>query len=176
MTAKSLGMEEALLMAIEAELKAQAFYAQAASWVQDLHGRDLLARLAAFEQHHYQKLTELVRSLQSGGQFIAYEPHTIDQFAPLAAGEAAGAFPEGMQNEAGKVPADQAGILGQAIQMEKIAGERYRVLGDDTTDPAGQTMFRRLAGEELVHQRILEDEFFSLSNRGVWGWSGMYGE
>ena len=168
MTAKNLGMEEALLIAIEAELKAQAFYAQAASWVQDLHGRDLLGRLAAFEQHHYQKLTELVRSLQSGGQFIAYEPHTIDQFAPLAAGEAAGALQEGMENE--------AGILGQAIQMEKLAGERYRVLGDGTTDPAGQTMFRRLAGEELVHQRILEDEFFSLSNRGVWGWSGMYGE
>ena len=165
MTAKSLGIEEALNIAIEAELKAQAFYAQAAAWVQDPHGRDLLGRLAAFEQHHYQKLAELVRSLQAGGQFIAYEPHTIDQFAPLVT---AGTHPEGLENE--------AGILGQAIQMEKVAGERYRVLADETTDPAGQTMFRRLANEEQVHQRILEDEFFSLSNRGVWGWSGMYGE
>ena len=176
MTARTLGIEEALNIAIEAELKAQAFYAQAAAWVQDPRGRDLLGRLAAFEQHHYQKLTELVRSLQSGGQFIAYEPHTIDQFAPLAAGEAAGALQEGMENEAGKVPANQAGILGQAIQMEKIAGERYRVLAGETADPAGQAMFRRLADEEQVHQRILEDEFFSLSNQGVWGWSGMYGE
>jgi rubrerythrin len=163
MAVKSLGIEEALNIAIEAELKAQAFYAQAATWVQDPHGRDLLGRLAAFEQHHYQKLTELVRSLQLGGQFIAYEPRTIDQFAPLVGGETAG-----MENE--------AGILGQAIQMEKVAGERYRVLADETTDPAGQTMFRRLANEEQIHQRILEDEFFSLSNQGVWGWSGMYGE
>jgi rubrerythrin len=179
MTAKSLGIEEALNIAIEAELKAQAFYAQAATWVQDPHGRDLLGRLAAFEQHHYQKLTELVRSLQVGGQFIAYEPHTIDQFAPLAGPPEAlppevydtggtGVETAGMQNE--------AGILGQAIHMEKIAGERYRVLADDTADPDGQTMFRRLANEERIHQRILEDEFFSLSNRGVWGWSGLYGE
>jgi rubrerythrin len=168
MAAKSLGIEEALDIAIEAELKAQVFYAQAAAWVLDPHGRDLLGRLAAFEQHHYQKLTELVRSLQIGGQFIAYEPHTVDQFAPLAGGGSAGAQPDGMESE--------AGILGQAIQMEKVAGERYRVLADETADPAGQTMFRRLANEEQVHQRILEDEFFSLSNRGVWGWSGMYGE
>jgi len=168
MTAKSLGIDEALDIAIEAELKAQAFYAQAATWVEDPHGRDLLGRLAAFEQHHYQKLTELARSLQMGGQFIAYEPHTIDQFAPLAGGEAGGVLPEGLENE--------AGILGQAIQMEKVAGERYRVLAAETTDGAGQTMFRRLANEEQVHQRILEDEFFSLSNQGVWGWSGMYGE
>ena len=168
MTAKSLGIEEALTIAIEAELKAQAFYAQAAAWVQDPHGRDLLGRLAAFEQHHYQKLTDLVRSLQLGGQFIAYEPRTVDQFAPLVGGEAAGAQQAGMENE--------AGILSQAIQMEKIAGERYVVLADETNDLAGQAMFRRLANEEQVHQRILEDEFFSLSNRGVWGWSGLYGE
>lgn len=173
---KSFGIEEALDIAIEAELKAQAFYAQAAAWVQDPHGRDLLGRLAAFEQHHYQKLTDLVRSLQAEGRFIAYEPHTIDQFAPWAGGEVTGVLLEGT------APADQAGmeneagILGQAIQMEKVAGERYRVLADETTDPAGQTMFRRLANEEQVHQRILEDEFFSLSNRGVWGWSGLYGE
>ena len=168
MAAKISGIEEALDIAIQAELKAQAFYAQAAAWVPDPHGRDLLGRLAAFEQHHYQKLTELVRSLQIGGQFIAYEPHTVDQFAPLAGDGSAGAQPDGMQSE--------AGILGQAIQMEKVAGERYRVLADETADPAGQTMFRRLANEEQIHERILEDEFFSLSNQGVWGWSGMYGE
>ena len=37
-------------------------------------------------------------------------------------------------------------------------------------------MFRKLANEESIHQRILEDEFFALSNQGVWGWTGLYGE
>jgi rubrerythrin len=66
--------------------------------------------------------------------------------------------------------------LSKAIENEKIAGERYQVLADQTEDPQGKAMFRDLANEERMHQRILEDEFFSLSNQGVWGWSGLYGE
>jgi len=103
-----------------------------------------------------------------GGQFIAYEPCTVDQFAPLVGGETAVPQPERLR--------DEGSILGRAIDMEKIAGERYRVLANETTAPDGQAMFSQLANEERVHQRILEDEFFSLSNRGVWGWSGLYGE
>jgi rubrerythrin len=162
-------MEEALDIAMEAESKAEAFYAQAAVEVADPHGKDLLGRLAAFEHYHYERLAELARSLQGGGSFIAYEPRSVDQFAPmLARGEAAGA----LLSELKDVP----GILTRAIQNEQTAGERYRGLAAQTTDSQGEAMFRRLAYEESIHERILEDEFFSLSNKGVWGWSGMYGE
>lgn len=164
-----LGFAEALAMAMEAELKAQAFYAQAASEVPDPKGRDLLGRLAAFEEYHYQKLAKLARSLQEDGQFIEYEARTMEQFAPFTGtGEAAGTDLGDLQ--------DMAGILSVAIENEKMAGETYAALADRTTDPLGQTMFRDLANEERIHQRILEDEFYSLSNQGVWGWSGMYGE
>jgi rubrerythrin len=166
---RTLGLEEALDIAMDAELKAQAFYAQAAVEVQDPHGRDLLGRLAAFEQYHYQKLSELARSLREDGQFIAYETRSMEQFVPLVgSGETARTLLAGLK--------DTADILGRAIENEKLAGERYRALAEDTADPGGQDMFRKLAHEEMIHQRILEDEFFSLSNRGVWGWSGMYGE
>lgn len=166
---RDLGLEEALDIAMDAELKAQAFYVQAAVEVQDRNGRDLLGRLAAFEQYHYQKLSELARSLQGHGQFIEYETRTVEQFAPIfGRGETAGVRLEELK--------DVAGILSKAIENEKIAGERYRVLAEETTDPDGQDMFRKLANEEMTHQRILEDEFYSLSNKGVWGWSGMYGE
>jgi rubrerythrin len=122
---QKLGLEEALEIAMDAELKAQAFYTQAAVQVEDSHGRDLLGRLAAFEQYHYQKLAELARSLQQDGRFIEYETRAIDQFAPqVGGGEAMGTELEGLKDVVG----------------------------------------------------ILEDEFFSLSNKGVWGWSGMYGE
>ena len=164
-----LGMEEALDIAMEAELKAQAFYAQAALEVQDPHGRDLLGRLAAFEQYHYEKLSALARSLAKDGTFVEYKARTIDQFPPLVGKGEAGAT---LLEELEGVP----GILGKAIENEKIAGEQYRALAEQTADPAGQAMFRDLANEEGIHQRILEDEFFSLSNKGVWGWSGMYGE
>ncbi|MEJ2733625.1 MAG: ferritin family protein [Anaerolineae bacterium] len=166
---QELGLEEALDIAMEAELKAQAFYAQAAVEVQDPNGRDLLGRLAAFEQYHYQKLSELAKSLQEDGQFIEYEARTMAQFMPvIGRGETAGTYLDELE--------DVPSILGKAIENEKIAGERYRVLAEETADPNGQDMFRRLANEERTHQRILEDEFFSLSNQGVWGWSGMYGE
>jgi rubrerythrin len=166
---QKLGLEEALDIAMEAELKAQAFYAQAAVEVQEAQGRDLLGRLAAFEQYHYQKLAELARSLQQDGKFIAYETRTVEQFAPtLARGETAGTQIEELK--------DTAAILSKAIENEKIAGERYRVLAEETDDPDGQDMFRKLANEEMIHQRILEDEFFSISNQGTWGWSRMYGE
>jgi rubrerythrin len=166
---QKLGLEEALEIAMDAELKAQTFYAQAAAKIRDPHGRDLLGRLAAFEQYHYQKLADLARSLQGGGQFIEYEGQTMEQFAPLVGGgEAAGTDVEALK--------DEAAILSKAIENEKIAGERYRALAEETDDPDGQDMFRKLANEEMIHQRILEDEFFSLSNKGVWGWTGLYGE
>ena len=166
---EELGLEEALDIAMEAELKAHAFYAQAAIEVEDPAGRALLGRLAAFEQYHYQKLAELADSLRDAGRFIEYETRTISEFTPFAGGgEASGTLLDRLE--------DEASILSVAIENEKIAGERYRALAAATADPTGQTMFKDLANEEQMHQRILEDEFFSLSNKGIWGWSGMYGD
>jgi rubrerythrin len=166
---QALGLEEALDVAMQAELKAQAFYAQAAAQIQDPAGRDLLSRLAAFEQYHYQKLSELARSLEQDGAYIAYEAQTMAGVGPFqGSGEASGTRLEEME--------DEAAILGKAIENEKAAHERYRVLAGQTEDEDGRAMFWQLAREEQMHQRILEDEFFSLSNQGVWGWSGMYGE
>lgn len=166
---KNLGLEEALDIAMDAELKAQAFYAQAAVEVTDPQGRDLLSRLAAFEQYHYSKLSELAQSLQETGQFIEYQSRTVDQFMPMkGSGEASGTRLTELS--------DVASILSKAIENEKAAGAQYKALVEETSDALGQDMFRKLANEELVHQRVLEDEFFSLSNQGAWGWSGMYGE
>ncbi|MFN2292514.1 MAG: ferritin family protein [Anaerolineae bacterium] len=166
---RKLGLEEALDIAMDAELKARAFYAQAAVQTSDPKGRDLLSRLAAFEQYHYQKLSELAKSLQDEGAFIDYAPRTMAQFAPgTGAGEAAGTPVEELK--------DETAILTKAIENEKIAGERYKALVEETADPKGKAMFQQLAQEERMHERILEDEFFSLSNKGVWGWSGLYGE
>lgn len=166
---QKLGLEEALDIAMDTELKAQAFYAQAAAEVQEPQGRDLLGRLAAFEHYHYEQLAKLAKALQKDGQFIEYETRTVDQFVPIIGrGETAGTQLDELE--------DVASILSKAIENEKIAGDRYRVLAEETSEPAGQDMFRKLANEERIHQRILEDEFFSISNKGTWGWSGMYGE
>jgi rubrerythrin len=166
---QKLGLEEALEIAMDAELKAEAFYAQAAAEIQEPQGRDLLGRLASFERYHYEQLAKLARSLQKDGQFIEYETRAVEQFEPIVGrGETAGTQLVELK--------DTASILSKAIENEKIAGDRYRALADETSEPTGQDMFLKLANEEMIHQRILEDEFFSISNTGVWGWSGMYGE
>jgi rubrerythrin len=166
---QKIGIEEALKTAMAAELEAQAFYSRAASKVQDPNGRDLLGRLAAFEQYHYEKLDTLRQSLQEAGSFVEYQTRTIEEFAPtVSSGETAGTELEDLT--------DPPSILIKAIENEKMAGERYRDLALATDDPTGVAMFNDLANEEMLHQRILEDEFYSLSNTGVWGWSGMYGE
>lgn len=165
---RDLGLEEALDIAMEGELRAQVFYTHAAQFVQDARGRDLLSRLAAFEQYHYQKLQELARSLAVGSSFIDYEPRTVDQFPPIPGGEATGTLLDELK--------DEASVLSRAIDLEKAAGERYRVLAENTVDAQGRQMFLQLANEERLHQRILEDEFYSLSNQGKWAWSGLYGE
>lgn len=176
---QSLGLEEALDIAMDAERKAAAFYAQAAVEVQHPQGRDLLGRLAAFEQYHYEQLSELLGSLQATGKFIEYEAQTVSDFQPsdepsqqpaasVSGSETAGTRVRDFKNV--------ASILSQAIANEKLAGERYQALAEGTSDSIGQDMFRKLANEEQIHQRILEDEFFSISNQGTWGWSGMYGE
>ena len=173
------GLEEALDIAMDAEMKAAAFYGQAALEVQHPQGRDLLGRLAAFERYHYEQLSELQRSMEADGQFISYETRAMSDFQPsdglswhqgslVSDDEAAGTRARDLEGV--------ASILSKAIANEKHAGERYRVLAEATPDPAGQDMFQKLANEELLHQRILEDEFFSISNEGTWGWSGMYGE
>ena len=74
---RELGLEEALDIAMDAELKAQAFYAQAADEIQEPQGRDLLGRLAAFERYHYEQLAKLARSLQDDGRFTGVFKATV---------------------------------------------------------------------------------------------------
>ena len=166
---QKLGIEEALDTAMDAELEAQAFYARAAVEVQDPKGRDLLGRLSAFEKYHYEQLAKLALSLKEHGQFVEYETRRVEEFHPLVSGgETAGTVLDQLSD----VPA----ILSKAIENEQVAGERYRALAAATDDPAGRDMFLKLVEEEKVHLRILEDEFFSLSNQGTWSWGGLYGE
>ncbi|MDZ7270623.1 MAG: ferritin family protein [candidate division KSB1 bacterium] len=158
---EKLGMMEAVEMAMAAEKKAQEFYAEAAGKVVNERGRNLLQQLARFEQSHYEALAKLLASLRTSGAFL---PYAGTGFAPFrAAGEVAGKI-EPQRDDA-------LSILQKAIEAETEAYERYRGLASRTTDPHGKEMFEKLAAEELLHRRILNDEFYYLSNRGgIWFW------
>jgi rubrerythrin len=160
----SLQMLDAIKIAMQAEETARAFYVAAKEKVSDPDAQDLLAQLAAFEQYHYDKLATLYDSLSRERSYIAYTPPDI-------------ALPVASQGiEAGRTAKERnletvVEVLGAAIDAEKSARSRYEELAEQTADPDGRAMFRKLAEEENSHYRILSDELYHLSNRGLWVWS-----
>jgi rubrerythrin len=162
MTDQNLDLLSAIQVALEAEQKAAAFYADAAQKTANPLGRKLFDQLAEFERYHYEKLLDLEKSLRDEGAFIEYEGRELALPAPS----------EVTSKEAGK-EADKmtaAEVIRFAIDTERQAEERYTALAEQTVDPAGQAMFKQLASEEHSHYLILSDAYFSVSNRGVWEW------
>jgi rubrerythrin len=160
----NLNVVDALKIAMEAEEQARAFYWEAKEKVSDPDAQDMLAQLADFEQYHYDKLAVLWDSLNQEQGYITYTPPDI-------------ALPRISQDyEGGRAakernPETVMDVLNTAIDAEKAARFRYTELAEQTTDPEGKAMFRKLAQEEHFHYRLLSDELYHLSNRGLWVWS-----
>jgi rubrerythrin len=163
MTDQNLNLVDAIHIAMKAEQKAAAFYADASQKTTNLLGQRLFEQLAEFERHHYDKLAALEKSLRDEGAFIGYEG--VDPSFPVP-GEVEGVA--GIE-EANKKTA--MGIITMALDVEREAEERYAGLAEQTTDPDGQSMFKKLAKEEHSHSLILRNAYWNLSNRGVWAWS-----
>jgi rubrerythrin len=155
---------DAIKIAMEAEERARQFYLAAKEKVSDADAQNLLAQLAAFEEHHYDKLLALYNSLGQEKGFIAYKPPKV----------ALPAVSQGLEGGRSTQESHLEGvveILGAAIDAEKSARSRYEELAEGTADPDGRDMFRQLAEEEHTHYRILSDELYHLSNHGLWVWA-----
>lgn len=146
--------------AIRAEEEARSFYQSSAEQTDDPGGAAMFRELAEFERHHKERLEVLKASLESGGSWIDYEGRVPSKI-PKA--------------EAGGRPAvgDHVGAL-EALQVAISAEERaeaeYRALAASAQDERGRNMFRKLAEEEAAHRKLLDDQYYALSNRGVWTW------
>ncbi|UCC63433.1 MAG: ferritin family protein [Anaerolineae bacterium] len=159
-----LNVMDALKIAMDSEQKARQFYLDAKEKVSDGEAYNLLSQLAAFEQHHYDKLAALCDSLSQDKGYIAYTP-------PDVALPAVSHGVEGSRTAKEHNLETVIGVLTAAIDAEKSARSRYEELAEQTADPNGRAMFRQLAEEEHTHYRILSDELYNLSNRGLWIWA-----
>jgi len=163
MAAKNLGLMEAINIAMEAEAKANKFYADSAKKVASDQGKNLLKQLADFEQNHYNKLNELKTSLEKEGKFIKYQGTEFKPFKLEVAVEGAGTIEPNKD--------DVMDILGMAIEAESKAHQHYKRMANETKDKNGKEMFQKLADEETMHRRILSDEFYQVANSGgMWIW------
>ncbi len=163
MAGKNLGLMEAIQIAMEAEAKANKFYADSAQKVASEQGKNLLRQLADFEQNHYNKLAELKKSLEKESKFIKYDGTQFKIFKIEIA-------PEGSRKiESNKE--DVLDILGLAIEAESKAHQHYKRMAGETKDKDGKAMFQKLAEEETMHRRILSDEYYQIANSGgMWIW------
>jgi rubrerythrin len=151
---------EAIKVAMEAEKNAYQNYSRAAKKTKNPKGRDMLQQLSEFEMNHYQKLKDLLKSLQEKGEWILYEGTTLKRKK----------IPLNAQKPKGQEQLSDMDALKIAIREEKKAQTYYRSMADLTKDPRGRDMYKRLAGEEDLHEKLLNDQYYSLHNTGSWSW------
>ena len=151
---------EAVKVAIEAEKNAYQSYSNAAKKTKNPKGREMLQQLSEFEMNHYRKLKDLLRSLQEKGEWILYEGTSLNKRAVSLK----------TQKPKGQEQLSDMDALKIAVREEKKAQAYYQSMGELTQDPRGRDMYRRLASEEALHERLLNDQYYSLHNTGLWSW------
>jgi rubrerythrin len=75
-----------------------------------------------------------------------------------------------MQKPKGQEQLTDMDALKIAVREEKKAHAYYRSMAELTKDPRGKDMYKRLADEEALHEKLLNDQYYSLHNTGVWSW------
>jgi rubrerythrin len=151
---------KAVEMAIEAERQASQFYSQASKKTRNPKGRDLFQQLSEFEAAHLQKLKELMASLQHGKEWIIYSGTSLRQKT----------IPVKLEKPKGQEQLTDMDALRMAIRAEKKTETYYRSMAELTRDAKGRGMYKRLAEEEALHERVLNDQYYSVQNTGVWSW------
>jgi rubrerythrin len=150
----------ALDRAIAAEKKAYEFYLTAADNTDDPGGAAMFRELAAFETHHREHLEALKTSLTNDGAWIQYPARELSK---TPAAEASG-------RKAGGEHSGALEALRLAIAAEERAQAEYTALAGQADDERGKQMFTRLAAEEALHRKVLGDQYYALTNSGVWVW------
>ena len=126
---------KAIKVAMEAEKNAYQTYSKAAKKTKNPKGRDMFQQLSEFEMNHYQRLKDLLKSLQEKGEWILYEGTTLKKKSiPLKA-----------EKPKGQEQLTDMDALKIAIREEKKAQAYYRSMAELTKDPRGRDMYKRLA-------------------------------
>lgn len=151
---------KAVQLAMEAEKDAYQAYSKAAKKTKNPKGREMFSQLSEFEMNHYQKLKELFKSLQEKGEWILYSGTAFQKKK----------IPLKMEKAKGQDQLTDMDALKIAIREEKKAQSYYRSMAELTKDPRGKDMYKRLANEEALHEKVLNDQYYSLHNTGLWSW------
>ena len=151
-------IDNLLVEALNSELEAKKFYNDASEKAKSQAGKNLFSELADFEQNHYERVKKIIESRSSQ---IDIKSENLQDVKKINS-EIEGEF-EPNKDEI-------VTVINMAIDAEKKAQERYTKIADMIEDNESKIIFQNLALEEKNHQRILEDEFYHLSNKGTIIW------
>jgi rubrerythrin len=154
------GLLNAIKSAMDAEQKAAAFYKEAAQHTSDPKGKDMFTQLVAFEQGHYATLGKLLASVENGQPgTVQYDSASFRPTTPAVSG---------LEKQAGAHLQSAIDAVTLAIAAEKKARDNYRAMAVSADDQALVDLFMKLADEEELHRKVLDDQFFALANKGTW--------
>ncbi len=151
---------EVIKIAMEAEKNAYQAYSKAVKKTKNPKGKDMFQQLSEFEMNHYQKLKEVLKSLQEKGEWILYSGTSLKKKT----------IPLKVEKAKGQEQLTDMDALKMAVREEKKAQTYYRSMAELTKDPRGRDMYKRLADEEALHEKLLNDQYYSLHNTGIWSW------
>ena len=151
-------IDNLLVEALNSELEAKKFYNAASEKAKGQAGKNLFSELADFEQNHYERVKKIIESRSSQ---IDIKSENVQDVKKINS-EIEGEF-EPNKDEI-------VTVINMAIDAEKKAQERYTKIAEIIEDNESKIIFQNLALDEKNHQRILEDEFYHLSNKGTIIW------
>jgi len=151
---------KAIRIAMEAEKQAYQNYLRLEKKTKNPKGKDMFKQLSDFEMNHYQRLKELSKSLEEKGEWILYQGASFKKRS----------IPIKMETPKGQDQLSDIDALKIAIKEEKKARAFYSSMAEITKDPRGKDMYKRLAEEEELHEKVLNDQYYSLHNTGLWSW------
>jgi rubrerythrin len=152
-------LNDILIEAMKSELEAKNFYINASNKAQSQAGKNLFKDLSEFEQNHYEKVKNIIESLENEINIdISAEEQNIKHIESEVEGEF-----EPNKDEI-------VTVINLAIESEKNAQERYEKISTMLEDEENKKIINSLAQDERNHKRILEDQFYQLSNRGIIIW------
>jgi len=151
-------IDDLLVEAMNSEVEAKKFYLGASQKAQSSTGKKFFQELADFEQHHYDKVKEIIESRNKGLKLESFKSKTQKKVKSEVEGEF----------EPNKTEISDVLTLG--IKAEKAAQERYIKIADQINDPQGKEIFKNLAEDERRHHDLLEAQFYHISNKGTIIW------
>lgn len=141
--------KEALIFAIENEVKSQNLYRALANAFKDEQSRAMFSNLIPIEKVHEEKLAELYKEENPEEKLII--DYTL--------------IPTPVEGESLD---DPQGALEFAIKREHIARDGYLAFARNADDGAMKNLFEELAAEEAKHAELLNDEINRIHGSMIW--------